>query len=68
MEKAALKVEGMSCNHCAGAITNAVGELSGVKNVVVDLKGASVSFSFDPSKTPLANIQAAISEAGYTVL
>jgi copper chaperone len=68
MEKAVLKVDGMSCEHCVRAVTNAVGALSGVKNVNVDLKKATASFEYDPSQTPLKTIEAAITDEGYTVL
>ena len=67
MEKAILRVEGMSCDHCVKAITKAAGELTGVKGVSVDLKGGTVSFRFDPAKSPLKNIEAAITDADYDV-
>ena len=67
MEKAILRVEGMSCDHCVKTITKAAGELPGVKNVAIDLNGNTVSFMFDPAKTPLKTIEAAITEAGYDV-
>jgi len=67
MEKKTLKVEGMSCEHCAKAVTEAVSGLSGLAKVKVDLKGASVSFEFDPAKAGLKEIEAAIVEAGYSV-
>jgi copper ion binding protein len=66
MEKAILRVEGMSCEHCVKTVTKAVEALPGVKDAKIDLKGATVSFKFEPSKTPLKNIEAAITEAGYT--
>jgi copper chaperone len=67
MEKAVLRVEGMSCDHCVKTITKAAGELPGIKNVAVDLKGGTVSFMFDPAKTPLKTVEAAITDAGYDV-
>lgn len=67
MEKKTLKVDGMSCEHCVKAITKAAGELPGVKDVAVDLKGGAVSFNYDPAKTPLEAIKAAIVDAGYEV-
>jgi copper chaperone len=42
MEKAVLRVEGMSCDHCVKTITKAAGDLPGVKNVAVDVKGGTV--------------------------
>ena len=67
MEKIILKVKGMSCEHCAGAVTNAVAGIPGTNDVSVNLKDGSVSFSFDPDKTQLETIKAAITEEGYTV-
>ena len=67
MEKAVLKVEGMSCGHCVKAVSDALAELSGVENAEVDLDEATVSFAFEPAQTPLEKIKEAITEAGYTV-
>ena len=67
MEKKTLKVAGMSCEHCVKAITKAAGELPGVKDLTVDLKGGTVSFSHDSAKTALKEIEAAITDAGYDV-
>ena len=65
MEKKILKVTGMSCEHCAKAVTNAVSALSGLADVKVDLKGGTVSFNYNPSVTPLAAIKAAVEAEGY---
>ena len=67
MEKAVLLVEGMSCEHCVKAVTGAAEELPGVAKVEVNLKGGTVSLLFDPAKSPLENIAAAIADAGYEV-
>ena len=68
MEKKILKIEGMSCEHCVKAVNNAISGLPGLADVLVDLKGKSVSFSFDPAQTPLTKIEAAITEEGYEVV
>jgi copper chaperone len=67
MERTVLMVDGMSCEHCARAVTNAVSGISGTQDVSVDLKGGTVSFSFDSGKATLDAIAAAITEEGYTV-
>ena len=67
MENVVLKVEGMSCEHCVKAVTNAVAGISGTQNVSVNLKDGSASFSFDPGKTDIEKVKAAIIEEGYTV-
>jgi len=67
MEKQTLKVQGMSCEHCVKAVTEALSELPGLADIKVDLKGGAASFSYDPAKTGLEKIKAAIVEAGYEV-
>jgi copper chaperone len=57
----------MSCEHCAKAVAQAAGKLPGVEELKVDLKGGTVSFRFDPARSPLKNIAAAIVDAGYAV-
>ncbi|MDR2584552.1 MAG: copper chaperone CopZ [Fibromonadaceae bacterium] len=68
MEKTVLAVEGMSCEHCANAITKAVKALPGIAKVAVDLEAKSVVLEYDSSKTPLDKIKAEIEEQGYDVL
>ena len=34
---ATIKIKGMSCNHCVMAVTKALNEIAGIKNVKVDL-------------------------------
>jgi copper chaperone len=65
MEKKTLQITGMSCEHCVKAVNTAVSAIAGVTGVTVNLKGGTVSFSFDPAKTPLEAIKAAIVDAGY---
>jgi copper ion binding protein len=62
-----LNVEGMSCENCVKAVTKAIGDLSGTKNVKVALKTGTASFEFDASKINLNDIKAAIEEKGFTV-
>ena len=68
MENSVLKVDGMSCDHCVKAITDALGGLSGLNNVNIDLKAATVSFAFEPDVTPLEKIKLTITEAGYDIV
>ena len=67
MEKIVLKVDGMSCEHCVKAVTNAVSGVSGTADAKVDLENGSASFSYDPAIAPLDTIKAAITEEGFTV-
>jgi len=67
MDKVTLNVSGMSCEHCVKAVTNALSALPGVKDITVSLKTGTASFSYDPAKSPLDTVKAAITEEGYEV-
>jgi copper chaperone len=67
-EMVSLTVEGMSCQHCVKAVTNAVSALPGVESVVVSLENKSVVVGFNPEKTAQDSIRVAIEEQGYTVV
>lgn len=58
-------IEGMTCNHCATSVKNAILEIDGVKEVSVNLeqKNAVVDGDYDKDK-----IKEAISKAGYKVV
>lgn len=45
METKDFKVEGMACEHCVKAITNAVGVLAGIENVTVNLNEKPLLFN-----------------------
>jgi copper chaperone len=68
MEQKTLKVEGMSCEHCVNAVTNALNGMSGVVDVVVSLKDKTASFKFDSALTSIEDIAKAITEEGFEVL
>lgn len=59
-----VKVTGMTCAHCAAAVTAAVRELPAVKDVAVDLERGEVTINGDPD---LAAVRAVIREEGYDV-
>ena len=61
-----LKVEGMSCGHCAQAVENAVKKLGA--EAKVDLAGKTAAVSFDEKKLALEAIKDAIRAQGYKVL
>jgi copper chaperone len=67
MEKSIIKVDGMSCEHCIKAVTEAVSKLTGVGSVVVDLKAGTVTVEHDPSTASLEKIKHAIEEQDFTV-
>jgi len=59
-------VEGMTCAHCAAAVTAEVSAIDGVETVDVDVAAGTVAVSAprEPEHTAMA---AAVSEAGYTL-
>jgi copper chaperone len=67
MEKATLKIDGMSCEHCAKAVTETISGITGVSEVLVSLEEGTAMFNYEPAKTPLETIKAAITGEGYTV-
>ena len=63
MTKARFEIEGMSCNHCVNAVSNALGSLPGVKIENVGIGSATVDF--DPSASSVGTLVDAIADAGY---
>lgn len=59
-------VTGMTCAHCVNAVTTEVGDLDGVTDVAVDLATGGLTVVSD-RQLPLADIERAVDEAGYTV-
>lgn len=59
-------VKGMTCDHCAGAVTSELTSLPGVTDVAVDLTSGQVRVV---SEKPLDDeaVRAAVEEAGYEV-
>lgn len=57
-------VEGMTCEHCKRAVTNAVESLPGVKSVHVDLATGKVTGTGEVASQALKEV---IEEEGYSV-
>ena len=66
MEKLTMKVSGMSCGHCVGAVTGALKKLDGVdvENVAV----GSATVNYDSAVTSPAEINRAIEDVGFEVV
>lgn len=60
-----LKVEGMTCGHCVGAVTRSVQSIDAAAKVDVDLAQQKVRVD---SAASLDDIKSAVEEAGYPVL
>ena len=63
--KQEFSVKGMSCNHCVARIEEAVGRISGVKKVKVQLKKEKAVVKFDEENVQATEICQAINELGY---
>ncbi|HOK63302.1 MAG TPA: cation transporter [Soehngenia sp.] len=65
MEKI-ISIEGMSCEHCVKAVTNALKEVDGVEDVKVNLEAKNAvvkGTNLDDNK-----LKGAVEEAGYDVV
>ena len=67
-KRAELGVDGMTCASCSAAVERALKKLDGVSEATVNLATNRAAFSYDPAKVKLAQIRAAITNAGYTPL
>ncbi len=66
MERMSLKIDGMSCGHCVGAVTKALKSVDGVtvENVAV----GSATIAYDPTATSPSAVASAVAKAGYTAV
>lgn len=65
MTEIAIKIEGMSCEHCVMRVKKAIDALSGIEKSDVAIGTATVRF--DESKIKKEDIISAIEKAGYKV-
>ena len=59
-------VEGMTCSHCVGSVTDQLNQIPGVTSVEVDLSSGQVTVESDGT-VDAAAVTAAVQEAGYEV-
>jgi copper chaperone CopZ len=64
---ATYQVAGMTCGHCERAVIREVSSLIGVSDVRVDLSSGSVTV-FSDRPISRRSVEAAIDEAGYTLI
>ena len=65
MKTLELKIDGMTCHHCAMAVKKELGKISDIKINNVTLGSAIVEV--DESKTTVEVLKNAVTEAGYVV-
>ncbi|MFN6456046.1 MAG: heavy metal translocating P-type ATPase [Nostoc sp. EfeVER01] len=66
MDTLSLKLRGMSCASCANNIEEAIRSVPGVSNCNVNFGVEQATIQYDPKRTNLETIQAAIDAAGYS--
>ncbi len=65
MKEIRIKVEGMTCEHCAARVNKFLKEVKGVKEINTVLK-ENISYVTADDEISMENMQNAIREAGYT--
>ena len=63
-----INVGGMSCEHCAKAVTDAVSAVDGVNSVSVDLEAKTATVACEPGIDNINEIKAAIEDQGFDVV
>lgn len=66
MNELKMKIAGMSCGHCVGAVNRALAQLPGVQVDEVAIGSAHVHF--EPMAVTPAEIASAVEDAGYAVV
>ncbi|MCC5599797.1 heavy metal translocating P-type ATPase [Nostoc favosum] len=66
MDTLSLKLRGMSCASCANNIEEAIRSVPGVSDCNVNFGVEQATIQYDPKRTNLETIQAAIDAAGYS--
>ena len=64
---ATIKINGMTCNHCAMAVTKAFDAIEGITNAKVDLEKARAVYD-ETTPVDLNRVKEAIKKAGYQVV
>jgi copper chaperone len=67
MEKADIKVSGMTCGGCERSVQNALTSRKGVTAAKADRNAGIVSVEFDPAVIQREALERAITEAGFQV-
>lgn len=63
---ATIKINGMRCGHCTGAVTKALENIEGIADVRVDLDKGEATYT-EKRPVPLALIKEAITKIGFEV-
>ena len=63
----AIKIKGMSCNHCVMTVQKALGEIDGTRDVKVDLEKNEATFD-EAAPVDMNTVRAAVKKAGFEVV
>jgi len=66
-ETVTLPVAGMTCGGCVRSVEKKLTATPGVASAKVDLESATATVQFDPSRTGVGKLVAAIEQLGYQV-
>jgi len=67
IKKVEIKVGGMACAGCSGAVEKALSKLDGVRSAKVDLGRKTACIDYDPAKLMVQDFKRAVQAAGYKV-
>ncbi len=68
LKKISLQISGMTCAACVIHNEEALRDLPGVRNAVVNLATGKASVEYDPDRVNLKVMQKAVADAGYEIL
>jgi len=62
-----IRIKGMTCQHCVMAVTKALGGISGIENVKVNLERGEASFD-ETKPVDMSVVRERVKKAGYDVI
>ncbi len=62
-----LPINGMTCASCVSHVEDALKELPGTSNVIVNLGTNKASFSYDPQRVKLNDMRRSVEDVGYAI-
>jgi len=68
IKKVEIKVSGMACAGCSGAVEKALSRLNGVSGAKVDLAKKTAYVDYDATKITVQDLKKAVEGAGYKVV
>ena len=68
MQKANLKISGMTCGGCVSSVNRVISALDGVVKAEVSLEKQDAVVDYDAAKLNLEQIKRAVTEAGFEVV